>query len=201
MKLAIGLTTLALLAPLPALADPYVIFGGATGSVDMGAIESNYGPGADDSDTFNRVIAGIGGRVNQNLGVEISYLSKVTNSVSQSGNQDNLSHEGVQFGLLGYLPVARNVDLFAKVTANYLDTSYNTNAAVISNTPGQYYQEDHNETHFGFGGGVEFNIAQNMALRATLEQIQMQSVVNSNFLGRSGDFNVNQGSVALMVYF
>lgn len=197
MKLAIGLTTLALLAPLPALADPYVILGGATGSVDMGAIESNYGPGADDSNTFNRVIAGIGGRVNQNLGVEVSYLSKVTNSVSQDGYQDNLSHEGVQFGLLGYLPVARNVDLFAKVTANYLDTSYNTNNVI----PTGYYSEDHNETHFGFGGGVEFNIAQNMALRATLEQIQMQSVVNSNFLGRSGDFNVNQGSVDLMLYF
>jgi len=198
MKLAIGLTALALLAPLPALADPYVLLGGAVGSVDMGAIESNYGPGADDSDNFSRVIVGIGGRVNRNLGVEVNYLSKVTNSVSQNGSQDNLSHQGVQLGLLGFLPVARNVDLFAKVTANYLDTSYNTNNVVGGPN---YYQEDHTETHFGFGGGVEFNIAQNMALRASLEQIQIQSVVNSNFLGRSGDFNVNQGSVALLMYF
>lgn len=146
MKLAIGLTALALLAPLPALADPYVLLGGAVGSVDMGAIESNYGPGADDSDNFSRVIVGIGGRVNRNLGVEVNYLSKVTNSVSQNGSQDNLSHQGVQLGLLGFLPVARNVDLFAKVTANYLDTSYNTNNVVGGPN---YYQEDHTETHFG----------------------------------------------------
>jgi opacity protein-like surface antigen len=196
MKRATGLMALALLAPLPALADPYVMFGGAAGNIDMGDISSQYGSGADVSDNLSRVLVGIGGRVNQNLGVEAVYLSKVTNHVSQNGFEDSLSHEGVQLALLGYLPIARNVDLFAKVSANYLDTVYNTNAFVPP------YKEDHNETHFGFGGGVQFNIAQNMSLRASLEQIQMQSVVDSNRIGGNpGDFNVNQGSVALMLYF
>jgi opacity protein-like surface antigen len=57
--------------------------------------------------------------------------------------------------------------------------------------------------YLGFGGGVEFNLAQNLALRATLEQIQIRNAVsNTAFLGgRNGDFDVNEGSVGLLMYF
>lgn len=196
MKLAIGLTALALLAPLPALADPYVMFGGAAGNIDLGDIQSQYGPGADTNDSFSRVIVGIGGRVNRNIGVEASYLSQVTNSVSNSLYRDSLQHSGLQLSLYGYLPVARNIDLFGKVSANYLDTVYETDY-------GAGDREDKSNVYLGFGGGLEFNLAQNLALRATLEQIQIRSAVdNTSFLGgRNGDFNVNEGSVGLLMYF
>lgn len=199
MKLTSTLLSLALLTPVAAFADPYVLLGGAAGTVDMGAIENVYPSGASVSDNFTRVMAGIGGRVNANLGVEASYMSRVTNSVSDNGFKDNFSHDGVQFALLGFLPVAQNVSLFGKVSANYLDTTYNTNAAL---TPSGYYSEDNSKTYLGFGGGLEFNIAQNMSLRATVEQIQIRNAVSSSALnGNSGDFNVNQGSLGLLLYF
>lgn len=198
MKRVLCLTLLAILAPLPALADPYVMFGAAAGTIDLGDIKNGFYSNPSVSDSTSRVIAGIGGRVNRNLGVEVNYLSKSSNSVNQGSYRDNYSHDGFQVGLLGFMPVARNVDLFAKVTANYLNTSYNTNNTV----PASYYSEDHSDTHFGFGGGAEFNIAQNIALRAQVEQIMIRSTISPSFLnGASGDFNVTQGSVALLMYF
>jgi opacity protein-like surface antigen len=196
-------STLALLVaamlPLPALADPYVIIGGAFGNVDLNQIKDLYPAGSSVDDNVSRVIAGIGARVNANLGVEASYMSNSDNSVSNGGFKDTFSHDGYQFAVLGYLPVAQNVDLFAKVSGNYMHTDYTTNDVTL---PSGYYSESHDKMQFGYGGGVELNVAQNISLRLTLEQIQLQHVVNSSALnGGSGNFNVNQGSLGLMMYF
>jgi opacity protein-like surface antigen len=191
---------LAALLPLPALADPYVMLGGATGSVDLSSVQDIYGSGATVNDNFSRVIVGMGGRVNSNLGVEATYMSNVDNDVHNNVAKDNLAHDGFQLALLGYLPVARNVDLFLKGSANLIHTDYTaTDPAAFPAGP---YEEKHDRTYFGFGGGVEFNIAPNLTVRGTVERIQLQNVVNSSILaGNSSDFNVDQASLDMMLFF
>lgn len=195
-KIAIA-GVLAAALPLPALADPYLLLGGATGTVDLDNIQNAYPAASSADDTVNRAIVGVGGRVNQFVGVEATYMTKTNNNVHDNlGHRDNFNHDGFQLALLGFVPLAQNIDLFGKVSANILNTEYNTNFGP------SYYSETHNDTHLGFGGGVEFNVSRNATVRAEIEQIQIRNVVNSNVInGNPGDFNVTQGSLNLLVYF
>lgn len=109
------------------------------------------------------LLAGV--RFNVNLGMEIGYgwIQKVTSNVA-AGNQATNKVKNAYIDLLGYLPVASQVDLLGEVGVGQLMSSATVTGVAVDNL------DDMIKSKYGFrvGAGAEFNIDDNWSARGLL---------------------------------
>ncbi|HEX4869129.1 MAG TPA: outer membrane beta-barrel protein [Moraxellaceae bacterium] len=183
----------ALALPSLALANPYIIAGAASGTADLSDIESYYGPGHDTDDSFTRGIIGIGADLNPNLAVEASYLTEGEVTVSDGTQTDTLTNSGVQFALLGKAPLTPQLNVFGKISANYMNVEwqYQDNLVPVNN-----YTVDDSKFQLGYGIGLHYQVVDNVGVRVALERIQIRDAIQG-----AGDSDVDQVSAGFTFGF
>jgi opacity protein-like surface antigen len=201
--------TLLLAAPAAAFAQgPYLMFGGASSTTDMGPVTSAYADNGvqvtSKDDNGGRAVIGIGANVNQFLAFEAAYLTNISNKVNGTNGIDRVSselqHKGLQLAVIGKAPLTPQFSLSVKLSANHLQSDYEqvgTGTLALGN-----YSEKHTKTHLGYGIGASYQVNDNVGVRLGLERIEMNDVVDKNALnGHSGDFAVDLASLALVYSF
>lgn len=192
---------LASLLAVPALASAqgvYFTVGAGLGSTDMENIEASYGPGATltTDDEVQRAVIGIGAQVNEFLAVEGTYMSEAEASVGDGVALDTLEHSGLQLAVLAKAPVAPQFALYGKLSANFISTEYDW---YVLNT--NVYSEDTSGAYLGIGIGAEVRVNDAVGIRAGVERIMMDEIIDEAFLGQSGDVDVDQFTLGLNFYF
>lgn len=192
-KIAV-VTLLAL--PTLALANPYLVAGGALGRADMSDVEATYGPGAQLSsdEEFGRALIGIGADINTHLGVEALYLTEGESTVRDSfGQEDVVTNSGLQFALIGKAPLGAQLSLFGKLSANYLRVEDKFTSPMF---PASNYSISDSKTHLGFGAGLYLQASDQVGVRLGLERIQVREA----FTGVSSDSDIDQATLAFIFF-
>lgn len=122
----------------------------------------------DDSDMAYRL--GIGYQLNQNFGVEASYIN--LSDLAASGTYlgaaftQKVSGDAFQFAVIGTAPINESFSVFGKV--GVARASLDNDANVIGVGAGK---ESANSTKATFGVGASYNINKQMAIRAQYEDL------------------------------
>lgn len=182
----------ALALPSLASANPYIIAGAASGKADMADIEAFYGS-HDTDDSFTRALIGIGADINPNIGVEAVYMTEGETTVSDGTQKDTLKNSGVQFALLGKAPLTPQLNVFGKISANYLNVKwqYEDYLAPVNN-----YSADDSKFQLGYGIGLHYQVVDNVGVRVALERIQVRDAIQG-----AGDSDVDQVSAGFTFGF
>lgn len=185
----------ALAVPACAFAGPYMVAGGAMGSVDLSDIEDTYAPGtATSDDSFGRVLIGAGVDISRNVAVEAVYLTEAEATVKDNaGHKDTLTNSGFQFSVIGKAPVSAQFSLFAKLSANYMDVG---NDYVDALLPVNNYSVSDSKVHVGFGAGAQYQVTDAVGVRLGVERIQLRDAING-----AGSSDVDQASLAFTFSF
>lgn len=189
------------LLTFPALASAqgvYFTVGAGLGSTDMENIEASYGPGATltTDDEVQRAVIGIGAQVNEFLAVEGTYMSEAEAKVTDGFVVDTLEHSGLQLAVLAKAPVAPQFALFGKLSANLMSTDYRFDA------PAPFaYSESNSGAYLGIGIGAEVRVNDAIGIRAGVERIMLDDIIDENFLTEPGDVDVDQFTLGLNFYF
>lgn len=174
-----------LATPALASAGPYLVMGAASGSADLADLESTYVPGTYTSDdSFTRAFIGGGFKLNRNLAVEGLYLTEAEASVKTVGSEDTLKSSGVQLSVIGLAPLAPQLSLFGKLSANYMRVEFETTPVVANDSDTKF--------HVGFGAGVHFQASDQVGLRLAAERIQLRDAISG-----AGDSDLDQVSAAV----
>lgn len=196
---------LACLLAAPALASAasgaYLVAGGAMGSTDMQDIEKSYSPPYTTDDSFGRAVIGLGVNASPYLAVEGLYLSKAEGTVEDSApasNRDTLEHSGLQISVLGKAPLTPQLNVFGRLSSNYLKTTY-----TYENSGATVYSSDKTKPYLGFGFGAAFQVNDAVGLRLQWERIMIQdvTVLDGALNPVRGNFDVDQTSLAVTFNF
>jgi hypothetical protein len=192
---------LASLLAMPALASAQGIYftaGAGLGSTDMENIENSYGAGASltTDDDVQRAVLGVGAEINEFLAVEGVYMSEAEASVGDGVVEDTLEHSGIQLAVMAKAPLAPQFALFGKLSANLMSTDYTFDAPAPFS-----YSESNSGVYLGIGVGAEVRVNDSVGIRASVERIMLDDIIDENFLTEPGDVDVNQFTLALNFYF
>ena len=151
--------------------------GGAFGQADAEVV------GIDIGDDSSFKFFG-GAKINQNLGFEIGYVDFGEATLTGNGSL-TLSASGIDFALMGYIPVGQNVDLFAKLGLLMWDAD-----ATFVNVPGfgtGTVSDDGNDINYGFG--AIFGVSNNVSIRVSYEMYELDDIDVTNMsIGASVSF-------------
>ena len=181
----------AALAAMPALASagPYLVMGAASGSADLADVEATFAPGYRSDDGFTRALIGMGFNLSPNVAVEGLYLTEAEAEVKDATQTVNLKNSGLQFSVIGQAPLAAQVGVFAKISANYMKVEYEA-VGLVNGT------DDDTKFHVGFGAGLQLQASDQLALRLGVERIQV-----SDAIAGAGDSDIDQASLAVLFSF
>lgn len=190
-KLAIA--TLFFVPAIASAASGYLVAGGAIGSTDMGDIEETYAPPFKTDDDVQRAVIGGGVELNPYLALEAVYMSEVKNKVES----DELEHSGLQAAIIGKAPLTPQFSLFGRLSANSILTDYRYDDGVFS------FDEEEAGAYLGFGFGADFQVNDQVGFRLQFERIQISdiTILDENLDETSGDFDVDQTSLAVKFVF
>lgn len=177
-----------LAAPALASAGPYLVMGAASGSADLADLEATFAGPVTSDDSFTRAVVGVGFNLNPNLSVEGLYLTETEATVKQPGREDTLKDSGLQFSLIGLAPIAPQLSLFGKLSANYMRVEWESAPAALSDSDSNF--------HVGFGAGLQLQASDQVGVRLGVERIQLRDAING-----SGDSDEDQASLAVQFSF
>lgn len=186
------LSLAATLAALPALASaqPYLIMGAAAGTADLADVEATFlGPTLSD-DNFTRALLGAGVALSPNVAVEGIYMTEAEVEVKDATTTDTLKSSTLQFALLGQVPLAAQLSLFGKISANYVRIEYESVSGALA------VSADDDKFQVGFGAGLQFQASDQVGLRLAVERIQVRDAING-----AGDTDIDQASLAVLFSF
>jgi len=141
--------------------------GGSTGGAyyeDLcDSVSGEAGATCDDSDYGYKIFGGA--RINPNLAFEASYMDMGEATASTNVSHRTLGVTGLNFSVLGIMPLSKSFELFAK--AGWMlweaETKLTTGTGASSTTT-----VDDSDINFGFG--VNFNVNETFALRGEFER-------------------------------
>lgn len=151
--------------------------------VQLGASETHYGlSGFENTNTNNQVLNGtvdgsgfgqrglIGYRFTKNWAAEAGYThysttsgDALTYSDGTNGVSGNIKEQSFDLYVKGILPLAQEVDLYAKLGAAYLSSKTSTSAGFSKSRSG---------TKPAFAGGATYNVDNNFAVDVSYNRIQ-----------------------------
>lgn len=179
-----------LASPALASASPYLIMGAASGSADLADVEATF-PGATSADDgFTRALVGAGVSLSPNVAVEGIYMTEIEGEVKDATTTDTLKSSALQFALLGQAPLAAQLSLFGKISANYVQVEYESVTGPVSGSV------DDDKFQVGFGAGLQFQASDMVGLRLGFERIQVRDAING-----AGDSDIDQASVSVLFSF
>lgn len=142
-------------------------------------------------DTDNAWKAFLGYRFNRNFAVEAGYTDLGQVQAQNAGTVATGTAKGWGGDAVGILPIARGVNLFAKVGAfRWTADATTSNAGIVqtsSNASG---------TSAKFGAGADFRLSRNFGIRAEYERYK--NVGDQNITGRS---DIDLGSISGVFHF
>ena len=128
------------------------------------SVSGEVGATCDDTDYSSYKIFG-GARVSPNLAFEAAYMDMGEATASTSLSHRTLGVTGLNFSVLGIMPLSKSFELFGKAGWMLWEAeSKLTNAAGTSST----VTVDDSDINFGFGGN--FIVNENFTLRAEFER-------------------------------
>ncbi len=160
--MALGAATAVQAQTTTRLGSDYSLYGPGSSYVGLNAGQSNFsvggGTGVFSSEKKDRAIGVTAGSYfNNNFGAELGYTD--FGSISRGGG--NTKAQGINFSLIGRLPVATSFNLLGKVGATYGRTS-------VSSAPGSGITAG-NESGFGLSYGIGAEYLFTPALSAVLQ--------------------------------
>lgn len=203
---ASGTLSVAVLAALAAMASPFaaadeitgwyggVNIGQSRAKIDDARISSGLlGAGFtttsirnDDRDTGYKVFGGY--QLNRNFALEGGYfdLGKfgfTANTVPAGTLNGNIKLRGVNFDLLGMLPITEKFSAFARVGVNYAEArdSFSGTGAVLPLNP----NPSKKDTNVKYGLGLQYAFNDRLAMRAEVERYRINDAV-----GNKGDIDL-----------
>ena len=166
----------------------------AAGQMPAGVI-SAPGIAIDDRETGFKVFGGY--QINRFIGLETGYFSlgkfTFSNPTTPAGTLDSkLNIKGVNFDVVGTIPMTENLSAIGRVGANFARTRGHFTgtgaAAGIDNN------SNRRETNYKLGAGLQYAFSQSVMVRAELERYRVNDASNGHGL-------VNVASVGLVFPF
>lgn len=147
----------------------------AAGDVYFGADLGNStykAGGVSESATGFRLYAGM--HINDNLSVEGAWLNQGDSEQSYTdpwgSGTETVSLDGLQFSVLGKMPVQDNMDLFGRVGMYMWNASYED---IYNGSTWATADDDGSDIFFGLG--MDYKISENMAVRAEYDIIAVEA--------------------------
>lgn len=158
--------------------------------VQFGSTETHYGLSSfDNTNTNNSVFNGtvtssgfgqrglVGYRFTKYIAAETGYTHYATAngdnlsySNGSNGNSGNIKEQSFDLYVKGILPLAQEVDLYAKLGGAYIESK-------TSSTVG--FNKSRNATRPAFGGGATYNISKNFAADVSYDRVQGSGRIKS----------------------
>ena len=156
----------------PVFAQGYVGigFGQSSADLDPDPAPAGFSRTVNDTDTSFKVFGGA--TVNENFGVEVGYIDFGELSVEYSDGSitasDNFALKTLYFALVGNVPIGQ-ANIFAKVGMSSWDLDYSGRSNF-----GWSASASASGTDPMFGIGVQFNVAEQVAIRAEFERYRLE---------------------------
>jgi len=134
---------------------PYTSYGYVGGGIGRSKYDVSCAPGfsCDDSDVGYKIFTG--GKVSRIVGVEVGYVY-LGKAAANGGSQ---KAQGINFSVIGNLPIGDKFNVYAKVGGIWGWTSTST-----SPLSGQGGGDDHG-LNWSYGLGVQFDVTKNWAVQ------------------------------------
>lgn len=183
---------LAALLATPALASagPYLVMGAASGSADLADLEAGLTAPVASDDGFTRALVGAGFSLSPNVAVEGVYMTEAEVEAKDATSTDTLKSSTLQFALLGQAPLAPQLSVFGKISANYVQMEFESVSGPL------VLSADDDKFQVGYGAGLQFQASDQVGLRLGFERIQVRDAING-----AGDSDIDQGSLSVLFSF
>jgi len=102
---------------------------------------------------------GAGYQLNPNVGFEVGYATGIEYSASGGGAWADLTASGLQFAVIGYLPLNDTTEILGKFAYAKIDVSVESS----------FGADSYNNSNTAFGLGVRFAVSPQIKIRAMYE--------------------------------